>query len=462
MFFRQPAGAVLRTEKGTAMRKTAHETIYDVAVIGGGASGMMAAIAAKSQLPEGGVILLERNDILGRKLLATGNGRCNFTNTLALPLDYGTSAEFTEPAMEAVNPLHVIQIFDSMGILYRVEDEGRVYPHSGQGATVTQAMERKLKQLDVRVKKNAVVEAVSYSTKFDIMLKGGKTIAADKVIIACGGKAGGQYGCQGDGYTFAKSFGHDVKKIRPALVAVNCRSDEADGRDAWKKEWKGVRSQAKVSLWRVSLRDGEETCVAEDHGEVQFTDSGLSGICVFNLSRHIVFTGNMKDGRNETYMMEVDFLPDWTEERIYHMLERRREELAEHDADALLMSVVNSRLINGLLEQVGFKGLTIVLDGVEEKTWPDLKTITDDQLMKLAKLLKGWRFEIEGTRGWNDAQVTAGGVDCTQVDPVTMESKLQRGLYLCGEVLDVDGKCGGYNLQWAFASGYTAGIHAAE
>ena len=444
------------------MRSKTHETIYDVAVIGGGASGMMAAISAKSQLPEGDVLLLERNEILGRKLLATGNGRCNFTNTLALPMDYGTSAEFTKPAMEAMNPLHVIQVFDSMGVLYRVEEEGRVYPHSGQGATVTQALERKLEQLGVKAKKSAVVEEVTYSTKFDIRLKNGKVICADKLILATGGKAGGQYGCQGDGYTFAKGYGHEMVKIRPALVAVNCKTDEGEGRDAWKKEWKGVRSQAKVSLWKVPLNGEEETCVAEDRGEVQFTDSGLSGICVFNLSRHIVFTGNMKDGRNETYMMEVDFLPDWTEEKVLHMLERRRDALADYDADAFLMSVVHNKLINGLLEQVGFKGLTIVLDGVEEKTWPDLKTITDEQLAKLAKLLKGWRFEVDGTKGWNDAQVTAGGISCEQVDPQTMESRLQKGLYLCGEVLDVDGKCGGYNLQWAFASGWLAGINAAK
>lgn len=444
------------------MRKQAHETIYEVVVIGGGASGMMAAISAKSQLPEGDVLLLERNEILGRKLLATGNGRCNFTNTLALPMDYGTSADFTKPAMEAMNPLHVIQVFDSMGILYRVEEEGRVYPHSGQGATVTQALERKLEQLGVKVKKSAVVEEVTYSTKFDIRLKNGKVICADKLILATGGKAGGQFGCQGDGYTFAKGFGHEMVKIRPALVAVNCKTDEAEGRDAWKKDWKGVRSQARVSLWKVPLNGEEKTCVAEDRGEVQFTDSGLSGICVFNLSRHIVFTGNMKDGRNETYMIEVDFLPDWTEEKVLHMLERRRDALADYDADAFLMSVVHNKLINGLLEQVGFKGLTIVLDGVEEKTWPDLKTITDEQLAKLAKLLKGWRFEVDGTKGWNDAQVTAGGISCGQVDPQTMESQLQKGLYLCGEVLDVDGKCGGYNLQWAFASGWLAGINAAK
>lgn len=444
------------------MRKQAHETIYEVVVIGGGASGMMAAISAKSQLPEGDVLLLERNEILGRKLLATGNGRCNFTNTLALPMDYGTSADFTKPAMEAMNPLHVIQVFDSMGILYRVEEEGRVYPHSGQGAAVTQALERKLEQLGVKVKKSAVVEEVTYSTKFDIRLKNGKVICADKLILATGGKAGGQFGCQGDGYTFAKGFGHEMVKIRPALVAVNCKTDEAEGRDAWKKDWKGVRSQARVSLWKVPLNGEEKTCVAEDRGEVQFTDSGLSGICVFNLSRHIVFTGNMKDGRNETYMIEVDFLPDWTEEKVLHMLERRRDALADYDADAFLMSVVHNKLINGLLEQVGFKGLTIVLDGVEEKTWPDLKTITDEQLAKLAKLLKGWRFEVDGTKGWNDAQVTAGGISCGQVDPQTMESQLQKGLYLCGEVLDVDGKCGGYNLQWAFASGWLAGINAAK
>ena len=448
------------------MRKSTHEIIYDVVIIGGGASGMMASIAAKSQLPEGKVLLLERNDILGRKLLATGNGRCNFTNTLALPLDYGTSADFTKPAMEQVDPLKVIQLFDSMGVLNRVEDEGRVYPHSGQGATVTQALQRKMEQLGVEIRCGSVVRNVTHSDVFEVSVQGGTKIACEKLIIATGGKAGGQYGSQGDGYQFAKDLGHTMVKVRPALAAVNCRSDEAEGRSSWKKEWKGVRSQAKVSLWRVALKEEEAdpkgTCVAEDRGEVQFTDSGLSGICVFNLSRHIVYTGNMKDGRNETYMMEVDFLPDWTEEQVVSMLERRRYALVEQDADMLLMSVVHGRLINGMLEDMGLKGLTIVLDGVEEKAWPDVRNVTDEQIQTLAKLLKGWRFEVEGTKGWNDAQVTAGGIVCDEVDPETMESKIQKGLYLCGEVLDVDGKCGGYNLQWAFASGYVAGEQAGK
>ena len=428
--------------------------VYDVAVIGGGASGMMAAIAAKSRLPQGRVLLLERNDSPGRKLLATGNGRCNFTNVLTEDRDYGEAAEFVRPTLESLGPRKVMDLLESMGIWPRVEDGGRVYPYSGQGAAVNQALQRRMEQLGVEVHCGAEVAETVFGAEFHLVLKGGERVFCRRLILATGGKAGGQYGCRGDGYQFARQLGHSVEKVRPALVAVNCTN--------WDKAWKGVRAQAAVSLWRTALKESEEPrCVAEDLGEVQFTDAGLSGICVFNLSRSITYTGNMKEGRNEAYEIRVDFLPEETEEQVGELLKHRREWLRGQTADALRSSVVHDRLVEGLLRRVELAPLTIVCDGESSLVWPEAEDVTDRQIRGLAALLKGWRFAVEGTKGWNDAQVTAGGVCRNQVDSVTMESLVQSGLYLCGEVLDVDGRCGGYNLQWAFASGWTAGLNAA-
>ena len=461
---------------------------YDVIIIGGGASGMMAAIAAKSQNPGGRVLLLERNDSLGRKLLATGNGRCNFTNVWASCADYGESADFTASVMERIPPEKVIELMADLGVLHRVEEEGRVYPYSGQGASVNLAMQRKLTRLGVDIRCNASVTKAAYAGlsagvessagggtsagggRFYITLTDETRFSSEKLIIAAGGKAGGQYGCSGDGYGLARHFGHDVTKVRPALSAVNCKD--------WNKSRKGVRARGKVSLWKTVKGEAgrpqpaEEQAVelvASESGEVQFTESGLSGICVFDLSRHIIYTGNMKEGRRETYFLSVDFFPDWSEEQVEILLRTRRKALGEQTADGLLLSVVHERLIDGLLHQAGISAESAAKIPADQKTggtasllWPAASAITGQQLRRLAGLLKDWRFEVEGTRGFNDAQVTAGGVCRTQVNPETMESRLQSGLYLCGEVLDVDGRCGGYNLQWAFASGYVAGCSAAQ
>lgn len=455
---------------------------YDIVVIGGGAAGMMAAIAAmeerESKLPSqgGAVLLLERNDILGRKLLATGNGRCNFTNAQAQAEDYenkndandlvatsvenpSSTAAFVRPVMDELGPERLIELFSSLGILARQETEGRVYPHSGQGASVCQMLQRRLGQLGVEICLQATVKEITVTPEgvastFHILLEGGCRVDCRRVIVAVGGKAGGQYGCQGDGFRFAEQLGHRIVKPRPALVAVNCRALARQLDDLW-GEWKGVRARGTVSLWRapVDLQTGsadwsKASMVSSDSGEVQFTESGLSGICVFNVSRDIVYTGNMKDGRREAYRLAVDFLPELSESQVGEMLHQRRQALATQTAESLLLSVIHSRLICGILRQAGISQGTMVSE------------VKDDALTRLASLLKSWTTDVEGTKGWNDAQVTAGGVALEQVDAQTMESLVTPGLYLCGELLDVDGRCGGYNLQWAFASGYVAGKRA--
>lgn len=423
---------------------------FDIAVIGGGASGMMACIAIKMRQPKKTVVLLERNQEPGRKLLASGNGRCNFTNLFASPKDYAESQWFTALVMNRWNPQKIMELLEQLGVMYRIEDEGRVYPYSGRGASVVEALRRSLARLGVNSLCNAEVKEVNRKetekTKaekdgyFQIELSGGDSLFCQRLILATGGKAGSQYGCLGDGYRFAQKLGHGLTRVRPALVAVNCRG--------WNPKWKGVRSQAKVSLKKSSPQtEGGWLTVAEQKGEVQFTDFGLSGICVLNLSRHIVYTKTMKEGRGEVYELEVDFLPEYSRAQVFALLKDRCERLKNAASEELLLSVVHERIIEALLFQAGIS--------------KELKSAGQAHLKRLSGLLKGWRFEVEGTRGFRDAQVTAGGVMLNQVREDTMESKIQPGLYLCGELLDVDGRCGGYNLQWAFASGYAAGYHAA-
>ncbi len=421
---------------------------------------MMAAIAAKAQFPAGSVLIIERNEELGRKLLATGNGRCNFTNLQATAEDYGEAAPFVASVFQQMPPARLCQLFASFGIVSREEAEGRVYPYSGQGSAVCSQLKRQLQQRQVNVRCGvSAVQVEAEESAFLLQLSDGGIVRSSNLILASGGKAGGQYGCQGDGYRFLRSLQHVVNKPHPALIALQCRVPAQSGAEPWPSEWKGVRAQAGVSLWRFpadagefdkGISFGQAQLVAEDKGEVQLTATGLSGICIFNLSRYVIYSVPLAEGRREQYLVALDFLPQHSQEQADALLLAQAEALREEPAEVLLLSIVHQRLIAGILRQVNIAP-DERLEGVGEK-----------RLLLLSRLLKRWCALVEGTKGWNDAQVTAGGADCVQFNPQTMQSRLIPGLYLCGELFDVDGRCGGYNLQWAFASGYAAGCSAGQ
>lgn len=392
-----------------------------ITVIGGGPAGMTAAISAARQ-GTGKVRLIEKNGILGRKLLATGNGRCNLTNTNC------RDAEET------------LRFFGELGLLTRVEAEGRVYPYSEQAAAVREALISELKHRKVEILCDLEVKAIEKTdagtgsgssgpgksgASFRIIAEN-DSFFADAVILAAGGKAGPQYGSTGDGYRFAKAFGHNVVSIRPSLVQM------VSG-EPFFKALKGVRAKGQAELLRGERVMDRET------GEIQFAEDGLSGICIFNLSREYV--------RGD--IIRIDFFPEYRPEDLNNILTDKAKALKERRMKEFFNGILHNKLIPVVLA---------VLSWEESKKADDLSR---EEIEKAVQLLKGWKISVTGTKGWKEAQVTAGGIDLGEINRDTMESLLAPNLYFAGELLNVDEKCGGYNLQWAWTSGLTAGKSAA-
>lgn len=382
-----------------------------ITVIGGGPSGMAAAISAARPGTET-VRLTEKNGILGRKLLATGNGRCNLTNINC------RGAEET------------LRFFGELGLFTREEAEGRIYPYSEQAAAVQEALISEMEHRKVEVLCGMEVKAVErQGGRFEIISDRDRFFS-DAVILATGGKAGPQYGSTGDGYRFARAFGHKVVSVRPSLVQM------VSG-EPFFKVLKGVRAKGQAELLRGD-RAGEQV-VDRETGELQFTEDGLSGICIFNLSRKYV--------RGD--IIRIDFFPEYSLEALNKILADRARSLEDRDLTEFFAGMLHKKLIPVILDRFSLEGSR------------KAATLTREEIEKAAQLLKGWRISVTGTKGWKEAQVTAGGVDLGEIDPDTMESRLIPNLYFAGELLNVDEKCGGFNLQWAWSSGRIAGRSAA-
>ena len=410
----------------------------EVIVIGCGASGMMAAVAAARN--GANVRIIEKNDRAGKKLLATGNGRCNFTNMTVQASDFNNSDKgFTDAAFGCFGVEKTIDFFEQLGIFPRIEAEGRVYPYSEQAASVLGAFLTELKRLRVEIVFSSPVSGVKkIGDAFVVLIDGGRQYKADKVIVACGGKAGSQYGCTGDGYAVAVSFSHRLAPPRPALVQIECEAP-------FFRQLKGVRAKGRVSL--VDSLHGSFTDSLDEAGEIQFTETGLSGICIFNLSRYIAkIAQSGQQGEKEKAVVRLDLIPEMTKEQLTEKLKERLLHSGHKTLEEFLNGIVNHKLIEVILK--------------ESRAWEGYKSsaaLDAAAIDRIVRTLKGWDIKVTGTKGWKDAQVTAGGVLTEDVDTTAMESKLVKGLYFAGEILDVDGRCGGYNLQWAWSSGYVAG-----
>lgn len=439
-----------------------------IIIIGGGASGMTAAIvAAQKASSELEICILEKNEKLGKKLLATGNGRCNFTNIdchyddflqqsntekgqmtekelaekdrnlggFGLKSSESDSFDFQRTAIGQFPPQKTLRFFAGLGVLARIEDEGRVYPYSGQGAVIQSALVRKIEELGISVQCGCTVKEIRRTDQgFQVVISAGekdqeKTLTADAVILAAGGKAGLQYGTNGDGFALAKSLGHGIHKPIPALVPVLCSGKFLSGT-------KGVRARGEVTLCHHGIP------VASDEGEIQFTGDGLSGICVFNISRFIQWSSGTAP---EGYEIRIDFCPELSDEDIFSLQELGRSLQTETNVVEFLSGVVNEKLAVALLNELGVD--------CQRK----MGAFSEEELKEIGRKLKGWSIPVTGTRSWKDAQVTCGGVKLDEVDPETMESRLIEGLYMTGELLDIDSRCGGFNLQWAWCTGYIAG-----
>ena len=395
----------------------------DVIVIGGGASGMMAALTAAENGRS--VVLLERQSRVGRKLLATGNGRCNLTNYHVSPDHYhGEDSSFCAHALCAFDTGTTLQYFASLGLLTVSEDSGRVYPMSNMAGSVLDVLRYALERPGIRVCTGQAVTAVKRIAEGFTVRTETEVFAARKVILAAGGAAGSKVGGVMDGYRLAKMLGHHRTVLYPSLVQL--RTDPT-----YPRALKGVKAECSIAI----LRGGER--VAANHGEVLFTEYGVSGPAIFDISR-AVSTGG------EGLVCALDFFPDWELREVLDWLRLRREAMGAHEASTLLVGSCHTRLGQMLCKAAGFTNQPAV-------------SLTDDDLRRIAAQATGFTLPITGTCGFDQAQVTAGGLQTGEFDPRTMQSRLVPGLYACGEVLDVDGDCGGFNLQWAWSSGRLAG-----
>lgn len=419
-----------------------------VLIIGAGASGLMAAVSAARAGSE--VTVLEHMKKPGRKLLLTGNGKCNLSREDPyISAAYGSlegapgkeAAAFTEAAFRRFGIRETVSFFEEIGVAVK-EQNGLLYPRSGQAQTLLDALLFELERLRVKLKYNTAVRSLRYEEKIGKWQArtDGWVYEADKVILCCGSMAAPQTGSDGSGYELAAMAGHSVSAVYPALTGFLC--DEKGLAAA-----AGARTKAEVSLFIRDKASGDGKLLAKDSGEVQWTEYGLSGIVIFQLSRFAARAYAAGGGAAELYV-RADLVPDLSEEMTAASLLRIWEHSEGKMSRKQLLSAFTQSRAAAFLEQRLKEEHPSRLSGEEEAA-------------ELARALKQCCMRVRGLRSHEHAQICAGGVKLEEVFPETLESRKAPGLHFAGELLDVDGPCGGYNLQWAWSSGFTAGQAAA-
>lgn len=396
-----------------------------ITIIGGGASGMTAAITA-AQERDNHIILLERQARVGRKLLSTGNGRCNLTNLNSNCEHYhGSNNNFILPAFKKFGVTETMDFFRSLGLITITEPDGRVYPLSNHAASVVDVLRFSLERDNIELRTGQSVKSLERRGKSFLVVTDNEKIRSDHVIVACGGAAGSNLGGVMDGYQLLEMCGHHRTKLYPSLVQV--KTDPK-----YPKSLKGVKADA-----AVSVLSGKHT-LAKNRGEILFTEYGLSGPAIFDISRAVSTSG---DG----LVIGLDFLVDFTENELTEFLSERLKNAPQLSANQLLTGALHNRLGQMVCKYAGVSG------------GRNVGQLSSGEIRAVANAAKHFMLDIRGVAGFNSAQVTAGGMDTTEFNPETMESRLVPGLFACGEVLDIDGDCGGFNLQWAWSSGHIAG-----
>lgn len=403
-----------------------------VLVIGGGAAGLMAAIAAARNGAK--VTVLEKNKQVGKKIRITGNGRCNLTNTDQRPEHYHSSSPlFAAKVLEQVSMQDIVQILTEIGIFTKNRN-GYLYPYSDQASSVAEVLRMEAEHLGVKLAMNTEAKSIRKTKEGFLIETEGWSYPADAVILAAGSKAAPDTGSDGSGYRLAKQLGLQIQKPLPALVKLSCR-------EPFYEKLAGVRMDAQVEIFS----EGES--LAFNAGEVQFTRTGISGIPIFQVSRYAVRA--LDAGKRVTAVLNL--MPLFEEASFLSFLKNRIEKNSHKTGEQLLVGLLPEKMAACVLERSGLKK--------GKKTVGDW---TKEELQRLTATILRFETEIIGSGDFKEAQVCSGGVALREVCPDTMESRKISGLYLAGELLDVDGDCGGYNLQWAFSSGYLAGKNAAK
>ncbi len=388
---------------------------FKVAIIGGGSSGLLCATELiRGEFALGGkdVVILEKNDRVGKKLIATGNGQGNLSNQNFSNEFYHGDKDFINAFIATAREINVEDYFYRLGLPFVTVEDGRQYPLSKQASAVLDIIRLNLNYNGVTERVNFYAKKVEYKDQLFYIYSGDTVIKAENVVLAVGGKAGVQFGTDGRSYDLAQGFGHKITNLYPSLVQIKTELPLIRG-------LKGLKEQAKVTAI-----DGEHpisSCV----GEVLFTDYGLSGNAIFKVS------GALASAKNST--VKLEFLPNLTLEQTEKILKDRIDNNLYIDKKDVLCGILNKRI-----------GQAVV------------KTVPNTTAKTLARAIKNFKLKVTGNMGFNNAQVTKGGIETKDIDARTMQSKFQKGLFVVGESLDVDGDCGGYNLTFAFISGITA------
>lgn len=401
-----------------------------VAVIGGGAAGMMAAITAAREGVK--VTILEHKDRIGKKILSTGNGRCNFTNTFQTPACYRSdNRDFAWNIIQKFNVEKTISFFKELGI-YPKDRNGYLYPYSDQAAAILEVLQIEIAKLDICVMTEINVLDIQPVKRGIRVTTDKKTITVDSVILACGSKAAPVTGSDGSGYQLAKLLGHRIVPVLPALVQLRCA-------EKFYKSISGVRVQGTVEIY------ADDIFLASDTGEIQLTNYGISGIPVFQVSRYAAKAIYQK----QSVIAVLNFMPDMNKDEFLSFLQERITLCQHKTLDEFFTGIFPKKLCE----------LWIRLSRLPKEM--RVSDLSGEQLEKLVLLIQHLRTHITETNAFEQAQICCGGVDTTEINPDTLESNYVPGIYFAGELLDVDGICGGYNLQWAWSSGFVAGKEAA-
>ncbi len=404
-----------------------------VLVIGGGAAGMMASISAKKHGAD--VILLERNNRVGRKILATGNGRCNYTNiNLSIDNYHGKNPKFPYSPLSQFNVYDTIDFFERLGITPYIEENGRVYPMSLQSSSVLDVLRFELEYLGIEVITEAFVTDISKkANKFSVTLEDGRKFTGDRIILATGGKAAPNTGSDGNGYKLAEKLGHTIEYVFPGLVQLKLEGN-------FFKKVDGVKIVGVAELY------DENMLIRREEGDILFTNYGISGPPILQISR--IANKLLYEGKKPE--LKIVIIKDKNKEELEKYLHYRFSFMPKKTIERALIGLINKRLIIPMLKEIGVDKNKLIAH------------ISKEEIRKISNILTDFRFNIIGSKSWDSAQVTAGGVKTDEINNTTMESKLVKGLYFAGEIVDVDGDCGGFNLQWAWSSGYVAGKNSAS
>ena len=411
---------------------------HDVVIIGGGASGMTAAITAKDFGLD--VAIVEGTDRIGKKILTTGNGRCNITNSLiSFPFEnfHSTNDGFFIKSLNKFSVEDTKAFFLNLGLPIIELEKGKNYPQSLQASSVVDILKMALEEREIPVYNSYKVKSI-HKSKGKFTLSTGNedspVIKCKKLIIACGGKSAPKTGSDGSGYKLTKSLGHSITDLLPGIVQLKLDYNHL-------KALSGIKFDGYVTL----LCD--DKAIKKEFGEILFTDYGISGPPILQISA-LASENTFKKNKTEII---VDLMPSYTLEELEDFIECHFALLSHRPIINALIGVVNKKLIPILLKESGIDNLQMPC---YELSWHEKK--------KLISTLKSWKFTCTGTNDFNQAQVTVGGVNTKEINPTTLESNIVPNLYFCGEILDVHGDCGGFNLQWAWSSGYAVAQSIAQ